>query len=74
MTSLNHTEAKCGNRLAEDASSEVGYPQSLMLRMMMNASRRMARNHHPHLDPRTISENMRRDLGFTDWRLCDAER
>jgi hypothetical protein len=44
-----------------------------MLRMMLNASRSMARSDSPRLDPQAMSENMRRDLGFIDWSRSDAE-
>jgi hypothetical protein len=73
MTSLNLTRSTCGNRLVEKSPMQAGYPQSLMLRMMLNASRSMARSDFPRLDPQAMSENMRRDLGFIDWNRRDAE-
>lgn len=74
MTSPSATQPICCNRFVEDASAETGYPQSLMLRMMQNASRIMARSGTAHLDPRSMSESMRRDLGFVDWSRRDSER
>ena len=74
MTSLNPTRSTCGNRLVEKSPAHVGYPQSLMLRMMLNASRSMARSGTFRLDPQAMSENMRRDLGFIDWNRRDAKQ
>jgi hypothetical protein len=74
MTSLNATQTTRGNRLVEETSQDAGYPQSLMLRMMQNASRSMARSGAPRLDPQFLSENLRRDIGFVDWTNRDRER
>jgi hypothetical protein len=74
MTSLNATQTTRGNRLVEEASQDAGYPQSLMLRMMQNASRGMAKSGAPRLDPQSMSENLRRDLGIVDWARHDRER
>jgi hypothetical protein len=74
MTSLNATQTTRGNRLVEETSQDAGYPQSLMLRMMQNASRSMAGSGAPRLDPQFLSENLRRDIGFVDWTNRDRER
>ena len=42
MTSVKLSTAKYSDRLVETSSADAGYPQSLMLRMMQNASRNMA--------------------------------
>ncbi|WP_431320961.1 hypothetical protein [Rhizobium sp. YTU87027] len=71
MTSLNLTRSTRGNPPIEDTSDHAGYPQSMLLRMMLKASRQMARSKYPRLDPEALSETMKRDLGFVDWgRTC----
>lgn len=80
MTSLNATQSTgqttCGSHRSDEAVS--WYPQSLMLRMMQNASRGMAhsmgRTGAPRLDPQSMSENLRRDIGVIDWDSRDRER
>ena len=82
MTSLKFSTANYGDCLVETSSAHAGYPQSLMLRMMQNASRSMAhsmgrnlgRTGAPRLDPQSMSENLRRDIGVIDWGSCDRER
>ncbi|WP_112944995.1 MULTISPECIES: hypothetical protein [unclassified Rhizobium] len=86
MTSLNTSQTMGqttrGNHRSDEASSDTWYPQSLMLRMMQNASRSMAhsmgrnlgRTGAPRLDPQSMSENLRRDIGVIDWGSCDRER
>ncbi|PKA43914.1 hypothetical protein [Rhizobium sullae] len=67
MTTLNPTRSTHGNRVAEDTPRQARYPQSLMLRMMLNASRRMVRSRYPQLDLDAMSDYMKRDIGFMDW-------
>lgn len=67
MTSLNLTRSTCVNRPVEDTPTQARYPQSLMLRMMLNASRGMVRSRYPRLDLDAMSDYMKRDLGFMDW-------
>ncbi len=67
MTSLSLTRSTRGNHPVEETSDHAGYPQSTLLRMMLNASRQMARSRYPRLDPETMPETMKRDLGFVDW-------
>ena len=67
MTSLNLTRYAHVNRPVEDTPRHTRYPQSLMLRMMLNASRRMARSRYPRLDLDAMPDHMKRDLGFMDW-------
>ncbi|AJD39499.1 hypothetical protein C9413_07565 [Rhizobium sp. SEMIA 4085] len=67
MTSLNLTRSTCGNRAVEDTTTQARYPQSLMLRMMLNASRKMVRSRYPQLDLDAMSDYMKRDIGFLDW-------
>lgn len=86
MTSLNTSQimgqtmgqTTRGNHRSDEASSDTWYPQSLMLRMMQNASRSMAhsmrRTGAPRLDPQSMSENLRRDIGVIDWDSRDRER
>jgi len=71
MTSLNLTRSTHANPPVEDTSDHARYPKSTLLRMMMKASRQMARSKYPRLDPEALSETMKRDLGFVDWgRTC----
>lgn len=65
MTNLHFTQSTHENRA--DEHEAAGYPHSPLLRMMLNASRRMAQNRYPRLDPEAMSETMKRDLGFVDW-------
>ncbi len=86
MTSLNATQSTgqttCGSHRSDEAVSGNWYPQSLMLRMMQNASRGMAhsmgrnlgRTGAPRPDPQSMSENLRRDIGVIDWGSRDRER
>ena len=73
MTSVKLSTANYGDCLVETSSAHAGYPQSLMLRMMQNASRDMARGDAPRLDPRSMPANMRRDLGLSGWTSQDGE-
>ena len=73
MTSLKISTANYGDCLVETSSAHAGYPQSLMLRMMQNASRNMARGDVPRLDPQSMSSGMRRDLGLSAWTCQEAE-
>ncbi len=85
MTSLNAThmmgqtigQTVGSNRHADDGACDAPYPQSLMLRMMQNASRSMGqtmgRSGAPRLDAESLSENLRRDIGFVDWTRRDRE-
>jgi hypothetical protein len=81
MTSLNAThmmgqtmgQTIGSNRHADDGACDAPYPQSLMLRMMQNASRSMGRGSAPRLDAESLSENLRRDIGFVDWTRRDRE-
>lgn len=66
MTSLNLTRSTYRNRVVED-TAQARYPQSLMLRMMLNASRKMVRSRCPQLDLDAMSDYMKRDIGFMDW-------
>ncbi|KQV84472.1 hypothetical protein [Rhizobium sp. Root1220] len=66
MTRLNFNQSTSGDRLVEDTPTPPGYPQSLILRMMLDASRKMARTGNPRLDPQAMSATMKRDLGFAD--------
>jgi hypothetical protein len=66
MTSLNLTRSTCVTRPVEDTATH-GYPRSLMLRMMLNASRSIVRSRYPRLDLDAMSNYMKRDLGFMDW-------
>ncbi|MBB3396696.1 hypothetical protein FHT71_003379 [Rhizobium sp. BK060] len=71
MTSLKLSRSTRGIDPVEDSPDHTGYPQSTLLRMMLNASRQMARSKYPRLDPEALSETMKRDLGFVDWgRPC----
>lgn len=90
MTSLNKSrdmhgdvgrtmgQPTSGNHRSDEALSDTWYPQSLMLRVMRNASRRMAhgmgRRGAPRLEPQSMSENLRRDIGVIDWGSRDPER
>ncbi|MDM9626823.1 hypothetical protein QTL95_13015 [Rhizobium sp. S152] len=74
MTSLNTCQTPRGTLRSEDAVSDTWYPQSLMLRMMQNASRNMSRSGTPRLDPLSMSENLRRDIGVIDWGSHARER
>ncbi|MBW9112586.1 hypothetical protein JNB88_02850 [Rhizobium cauense] len=67
MTSLNLTRSTRGSHPVDETPSDAGYPQSTLLRMMLKASRQMVRNRYPRLDPETMPEAMKRDLGFVDW-------
>ncbi|APO73002.1 hypothetical protein AM571_CH00145 [Rhizobium etli 8C-3] len=67
MTSLNPTRSTCRNDVAEDTSTQAKFPQSLMLRMMLNASRNLVRSRYPQLDLDAMSDYMKRDIGFMDW-------
>ena len=73
MTSVKLSTAKYSDRLVETSSADAGYPQSLMLRMMQNASRNMARGDISRLDPQSMSSGMRRDLGLSAWTCQEAE-
>jgi hypothetical protein len=73
MTSVKLSTANYGDCLVETSSAHAGYPQSLMLRMMQNASRNMARGDAPRLDPRSMPANMRRDLGLSGWTSREGE-
>jgi hypothetical protein len=73
MTSVKLSAANYGDCLVETSSAHAGYPQSLMLRMMQNASRNMARGDAPRLDPRSMPPNMRRDLGLSGWTSREGE-
>ena len=73
MTSLKISTANYGDCLVESSSDSAGYPQSLMLRMMQNASRNMARSDAPRLEPQSMSAAMRRDLGLSGWTCQEAE-
>lgn len=78
MTSLDICptmgQTTSGNRRSDEVASESWHPQSLMLRMMQNASRSMGRTGAPRLDPQSMSENLRRDIGVIDWGCRDRER
>jgi hypothetical protein len=65
MVRLNISQSTCDNRVVEEALTYAG-PQSLMLRMMLDASRRMVRTGYPQLDLDSMSVYMKRDLGFAD--------
>lgn len=66
-----------GNHRSDEALSDAWYPRSLMLRVMRNASRRMAhgmaRRGAPRLEPQSMSENLRRDIGVIDWGSRDRD-
>ena len=74
MTSLNTCQTPRGALRSDEAASDTWYPQSLMLRMMQNASRNMMRSDTPRLDPQSMSENLRRDIGVIDWGSHARER
>jgi hypothetical protein len=63
----------CDNELVEEGLTYAG-PQSLMLRMMLDASRRMLRTGYPRLDPDTMPSYMKRDLGFADCSCTHREQ
>jgi hypothetical protein len=79
MTSLNAShmtgQTTCGSHRSDEAATDIWQPQSLMLRMMRDASRGMAhsmgrnlgRTGAPRLDPQSMTENLRRDIGVIDW-------
>ncbi|KWV41328.1 hypothetical protein AS026_23320 [Rhizobium altiplani] len=67
MMTLNLSRSTRGNHAVDETSSDTGYPQSTLLRMMLNASRQMAHRRCSRLDPDTMPEWKKRDLGFVDW-------
>jgi hypothetical protein len=73
MTSLKFSTANYGDCLVDSSSDQAGYPQSLMLRMMQNASRNMTRGDAPRLDPQSMSATMRRDLGLSGWTSREGD-
>jgi hypothetical protein len=73
MTSLKLSTAEYSDRLVETSPDDAGYPQSLMLRMMQNASRNMSSRDATRLDPQSMPANMRRDLGLSPWTCCANE-
>jgi hypothetical protein len=73
MARLNLSPATCDNRVVEDAPTYAG-PQSLMLRMMLEASRRMVRTGYLRLDLGSMPDHMKRDLGFADCSIPHREQ
>jgi hypothetical protein len=73
MARLNVSQSTCDNRLVEENQGYAG-PQSLMLRMMLDASRRMVRTGYPRLNLDSMSDYMKRDLGFADCRNPHCEQ
>ncbi|RDJ16905.1 hypothetical protein [Rhizobium grahamii] len=67
MTSLNPTRSTRGSHPVDEISSDAGYPQSTLLRMMLNASRQMVLRRYSRLDLESMPESMKRDLGFVDY-------
>jgi len=67
MTSLNFTRSTRGNHPVDETPCDAGYPQSTLLRMMLNASRQMVLRRYSRLDLETMPEPMKRDLGLVDW-------
>jgi hypothetical protein len=73
MAGPNFSQSMYDGRLVEEGPTYAG-PQSLMLRMMLDASRRMVRTGYPRLNLDSMSDYMKRDLGFADCRNPHCEQ